>query len=161
MRRHITYANIAATLALVLAMGGGALAAQHYLISSTKQISPKVLKKLRGATGKTGPQGLPGAAGKEGPAGKEGAPATKLLAAIKETGEATRAQGLVSSSRNGTGEYKLVWNRPIDSCYPVANVFGVTGYVVMAGISGAELDVETFAADGKAADTPFYVAVLC
>ena len=69
MRRHVTYANVAATLALVLSMTGGALAAKHYLISSTKQISPKVLHQLRGNTGKTG---SPGATGKEGAQGKEG-----------------------------------------------------------------------------------------
>src|SRR5437870_8839742 len=65
-----------ATLALVFAMSGGALAAKHYLITSTKQISPKVLKKLKGKTGKsgaTGPAGLAGAAGKEGAVGKNGA----------------------------------------------------------------------------------------
>ena len=54
MRKHLTYANVAATLALVFAMSGGALAAKHYLINSTKQINPKVLKKLRGAKGTTG-----------------------------------------------------------------------------------------------------------
>jgi hypothetical protein len=74
MRRHMTYANVAATLALVFAMSGGALAAHHYVISSTKQVSPKVLKKLRGKTGKTGATGKEGPQGKEGPAGKEGAP---------------------------------------------------------------------------------------
>jgi hypothetical protein len=78
MRRRISYANVAATLALVFSMSGGALAASHYLINSTKQINPKVLKKLKGNTGKTGatgkegPQGKEGAAGKEGTAGKEG-----------------------------------------------------------------------------------------
>ena len=46
MRRHVNYANIVATLALFFAMTGGALAAKHYLINSTKQINPKVLKKL-------------------------------------------------------------------------------------------------------------------
>ena len=75
MRRHLTYANVAATLALVFAMTGGALAAKHYLINSTSQISPKVLKKLHGAKGKTGAtgkqgaQGAPGAEGKQGPTG--------------------------------------------------------------------------------------------
>ena len=69
MRRRLSYANVVATLALVFAMSGGALAANHYLINSTKQISPKVLKKLTGKTGKTG---VAGAAGKEGPQGKEG-----------------------------------------------------------------------------------------
>ncbi len=57
MRRRITYANVAATLALVLAMSGGALAASHYLINSTGQINPNVLKQLKGARGPRGAQG--------------------------------------------------------------------------------------------------------
>jgi hypothetical protein len=76
MRRRLSYANVTATLALVFAMSGGALAANHYLITSTKQINPSVLKKLTGkagATGATGATGLQGAAGKEGSPGKEGA----------------------------------------------------------------------------------------
>jgi hypothetical protein len=73
MRRHINYANVVATLALVFAMSGGALAAKHYLINSTKQINPKVLKKLKGNAGKTGATGKEGPQGKEGPTGKEGA----------------------------------------------------------------------------------------
>ena len=71
-RRHLNYANVVATLALVFAMSGGALAAKHYLINSTKQINPKVLKKLKGNAGKTGATGPAGAPGKEGPQGKEG-----------------------------------------------------------------------------------------
>ena len=66
MRRHLTYANVAATLALVFAMTGGAFAAKHYLINSTKQINPKVLKKLKGAHGKTGATGPPGQTGSAG-----------------------------------------------------------------------------------------------
>jgi hypothetical protein len=62
-RKLFSYSNVVATLALVFAMSGGALAATHYLINSTKQINPKVLKKLKGNVGKTG---------KEGPAGKNG-----------------------------------------------------------------------------------------
>jgi hypothetical protein len=46
IRRHLTYANVTATLALVFAMSGGALAAKHYLLSSTRQISPGVLKSF-------------------------------------------------------------------------------------------------------------------
>jgi len=72
MRRHLTYANVAATLALVFAMTGGALAANHYLINSTKQINPKVLKKLRGARGRTGAPGAPGAHGAAGAPGTPG-----------------------------------------------------------------------------------------
>jgi hypothetical protein len=74
IRAHLTYANVVATLALVLAMSGGALAATHYLINSTKQINPKVLRQLRGHTGRAGLQGPPGVGsqGVEGPPGQRG-----------------------------------------------------------------------------------------
>jgi Collagen triple helix repeat (20 copies) len=73
--RHMKFANVAATLALLLAMGGGAFAATHYLITSTSQIAPHVLSQLRGRqgprgrTGKTGKPGTPG-----GPRGRRGEP---------------------------------------------------------------------------------------
>jgi hypothetical protein len=66
--KRLTYANVAMTVTLVFAMTGGAYAAKHYLITSTKQISPSVLKQL---VGKTGPAG---AAGPQGPAGLKGEP---------------------------------------------------------------------------------------
>jgi hypothetical protein len=90
MRKRITYANVAATLALVLSMSGGALAASHYLINSTKQISPKVLKKLKGNVGpaglqgKEGPQGKEGVTGKEGKEGKQGIPGPVNLAKLEK-----------------------------------------------------------------------------
>lgn len=72
MRRRLNYANVTATLALFFAMSGGALAAKHYLINSTKQINPKVLKALKGANGAPGTSGTNGTPGKEGSLGKEG-----------------------------------------------------------------------------------------
>lgn len=69
IRKRLTYANVVATLALVFAMSGGALAASKYLITSTKQISPKVIKSLKGKAGQAGKQGP---AGPTGPAGKDG-----------------------------------------------------------------------------------------
>jgi hypothetical protein len=74
MRRHLNYANVVATLALVFAMSGGALAAHHYLIVSTKQISPKVLKKLKGNAGPAGKTGAPGPQGTQGNQGNQGNP---------------------------------------------------------------------------------------
>ena len=46
MRGRLSYANVVATMALVFSMSGGALAAKHYLLSSTRQISPRVLRSL-------------------------------------------------------------------------------------------------------------------
>lgn len=100
IRRHLTYANVAATMALLLAMGGSALAANHfatqasknkeftpipksrefgYVITSIDQISPRVQAQLTAAgrpspAGPAGATGAPGSPGSQGPAGLPGAP---------------------------------------------------------------------------------------
>jgi len=71
--RAFNYANVTATIALVLSMSSGALAADHYLIDSTKQISPKVLRELRGRTGSAGATGATGWQGESALAGAPGA----------------------------------------------------------------------------------------
>jgi hypothetical protein len=73
IRKRLTYANVAMTVAIVFAMTGGAYAASKVLITSTKQISPSVLKALKGKSGATGAGGAAGAAGPQGPAGPAGA----------------------------------------------------------------------------------------
>ena len=72
MKPRLTYANVAATLALIFAMGGTAVAASHYIITSTKQIKPTVLRELRGHDGSQGPPGAQGPAGPGGPGGPPG-----------------------------------------------------------------------------------------
>jgi hypothetical protein len=71
-RLRITPSGVIATLALVFAMSGGAYAASKYLITSTKQISPKVLKALKGKPGSNGVAGGTGSAGPAGPQGPGG-----------------------------------------------------------------------------------------
>ena len=68
-------ATIIACIALFFALGGTAIAAKHYLITSTSQIKPSVLKKLKGQAGKpgpAGPAGAPGATGAQGATGGQG-----------------------------------------------------------------------------------------
>ena len=111
LRRHASYANVAATLALVFAMGGSAAAAKHYLVNSTRQISPKVLRALRGKTGRTGPAGAagaPGAAGREGPQGKEGphGPTSVVVRAAEvtvENGKSGAATATCEPGERATG----------------------------------------------------------
>ncbi len=68
-RKHFNATTALAVAALVFAMAGGAYAAGKYLITSTKQIKPSVLKQLHGAAG---PQGSAGPGGPQGPVGPEG-----------------------------------------------------------------------------------------
>ncbi len=73
LHSRFSYANVVATLALVFAMSGGALAASKFLIVSTKQIKPSVLKQLKGKNGKDGAPGAQGPTGPAGPTGPQGA----------------------------------------------------------------------------------------
>jgi hypothetical protein len=117
VRNRLTYANVAATLALVFSMSGGAMAASHYLINSTRQINPKVLKKLKGKTGKPGPtgktgaQGLPGAQGVQGVQGVEGkaGPSEAISSHVSsaEYPNAANAAEVVTEITVSAGSYTL------------------------------------------------------
>ncbi len=73
IRKRLTFANVAMTLALVFAMTGGAYAAKKYLITNTKQISPRCSSSSRAPRGRPAAvAGLQGAAGKDGLAGAPG-----------------------------------------------------------------------------------------
>jgi hypothetical protein len=72
IRTRINATTVLAVLALVFAMTGGAYAAKKYLITSTKQISPSVLKQLQGKAGAAGAPGAAGVQGAQGPAGPAG-----------------------------------------------------------------------------------------
>jgi hypothetical protein len=77
--RRISASALLAVVALVFAMTGGAFAAKKYLITSTSQIKPSVLKKLRGATGAPGANGAAGPTGPAGANGKDGTNGTNGL----------------------------------------------------------------------------------
>lgn len=121
IRSRLTYANVTATLALVFAMSGGAIAASHYIITSKKQISPKVLKSLKGKTGKAGAPGAAGPAGPAGaagPAGPAGTAQAWAAVVVNSAGNPTigAGSGFTSVTHPASGIYCL---SPSISGYPI------------------------------------------
>ena len=100
MRKHFHPSTIIATVALVFALAGTSYAASTYLITSTNQITPSVLKTLkgqrgpRGDIGVTGAQGSAGLTGGTGPIGLTGAPGAPGTPGTPGTTGATGATGI-------------------------------------------------------------------
>jgi hypothetical protein len=122
MARHLSYANVIATLALFVALGGGAYAAIALPKNSvgSAQVKngsllardfkkgqlragrpgatgPKGDQGPRGLGGPAGPFGPPGEQGVQGPKGDQGAPGSALGFA------SVGATGLVANAKNVTG----------------------------------------------------------
>jgi len=110
----MTYANVAATLALVFAMGGSAVAASHYLITSKKQISPKVVRELSGKQGVAGPAGASGAQGASGPQGPAGAQGLTGEEGEKGTPGPEGKAG-PQGEKGNTSLPATTWNRKIET----------------------------------------------
>lgn len=100
--------NAIAWLALFVALTGTSMAASHYVVSSTKQIKPSVIKKLRGNRGPAGARGAEGpvgAAGKEGVGtqGSRGPTGATGSTGTKGTNGATGAEGPTGPGVGATG----------------------------------------------------------
>ncbi len=109
-------------MALVFAMSGTALAAKHYLINSTKQIKPSVLKSLEGRTGKTGPQGPAGAPGSPGLTGKEGPAGQSALSPLPSGDSESGSYGAGSAAGKAHETLETAASFPIPLAAPVTQV---------------------------------------
>jgi hypothetical protein len=129
-RRRFSYANVAATLALFLAIGGGtALAARHYLIVSTSQVKPNVLRALRGNRGYRGYRGYAGSAGVAGATGVAGVSGFTSTLPVGKTELGTWAGNVGSSA---SSPYYI----PVSFEIPLA-AKPVTSFVAVGGPSTA------------------------
>jgi hypothetical protein len=158
LRSRPSYANIASTLALIVAIGGGTAWAathhHHYVISSTGQIKPKVLKKLRGHNGTDGANGAAGAKGAKGASGPTGPTGVAGIVTATNTGvtlSATQAV-VVQATAPVTGGLLVLGQVAGRETYPqvdgalgcsVVNVTAAPG--TSLGSAGATFPKETLA----------------
>jgi hypothetical protein len=114
MRNRLGIPGLIAVIALVFAMIGSAYAAKKYVITSTSQIKPSVLKSLQGkpgpagANGSNGAKGDPGAPGTAGANGKDGTNGTNGEPGEPgEPGSPWTAGGVLPPEATETGAWSI------------------------------------------------------
>ena len=177
IRRHLSYANVAATLALVLATSGGAIAATGGFSSGGKlhacvngEGGLRLLKPGKhcargqqaiswnqegpaGAPGANGSPGATGPKGEAGPKGTSGAPTNVKWAAIQsDLIDPTIAAGhgvvAVATAPSPSYHYAVAFDSDITNCAVVATQHGGNGIVVYVEKAGTEAMVYLSKAEG-------------
>jgi hypothetical protein len=146
-RKRSSYANVVATVALVLAIGGGsAWAARHYTITSPNQIKPSVLKALKGKNGKSGTNGTNGAIGAIGPTGAQGTAGGTGATGAAGTAGATGVAGATGATGATGFSAASAFSGRVTSVPTTTSGLQTTVYGAPIGIStenGTEASVQT------------------
>ena len=172
---RLSYANVMATVAVFIAIGGGAYAATLARDSvGSKQIKAKAVKNAELASGavtsaKVADESLrsddfaPG----QGPPG--------LFAVVNANGSLTYGSGVTGASRSSTGVYAVTFDRSLSDCAAVATAGlgdrsvpgdttqpGSTATVELSRSITGVVDVNTTGSGTTGlADRSFIVAVFC
>lgn len=179
LRTRLTFANVTASLALFVALGGtsyavtalprgsvGTTQIRTNAVTSSKirdralgvrDLSLSARKMLRGSAGPVGTAG---------PQGSAGAAAIKHFAAVSATGGLLRGDA-TSGGRAGTaGSYVVGFAEAVSSCAYSATLGTTDASTAPAGRiavndQGGRVGVQTYDAAGSPADIPFQLIVAC
>lgn len=178
-RAKLTYANVTATTALFIALGGTSYAAFTLPRNSVgdKQIraaavrSSEVKDRSLGVrdlslAARSSLRGKRGAVGPSGPAGPAGVPAARYFAIVRADGSYARGNASSGGKAGPVGSYVVGFPAPVTSCAFTATRASVDGAPTAAGSvvvteNGTGVGVQTFDAAGNPADAGFHLTVSC
>ena len=181
LRERASYANVMATIAVFVALGG-----TSYAIATLPRDSVGARQVRDGAIGKTElrkravrsrhvrneslrTEDLSQSARDElrGQTGPPGPPGPTYHAGISSTG-AKASGNATSSTPLGTGRVRVGFDRDVSSCHPVATLAAVPGPVseppagrITVRPNEGQVEVRTFDVDGSPRDLPFNIIVAC
>jgi hypothetical protein len=190
VRARITYANLTATLALFIALGGtsyAALTLPRNSVGSSQiranAVGPSEIRsravgssELRDRSIKLGDISTGARAslrGAQGPTGPAGAAAVTYRAAVTSGGGSVRGNA-IGAGHSGGNEYNVVFdqNANVSGCIYTATLAAVqngptleqppAGRITVAnGPDNRTVTVKTYDANGNPAEAPFHLIVAC
>jgi hypothetical protein len=188
-RKHLSYANVMATIAVFVALGGSSYSAITLSKNSVKSRHIGKGQVKRSDIGKNAvtsakvknfsliaqdfragqlPSGPPGQQGSQGPPGE---PATKLFAAIAVDGKLVHGTGVTAAVRTSEGHYTVTFDRSLNGCVGTASYYqeGSVGYNLVNHFAlgripnqPTRLSVDIWnSALNQAWSVPFSIVVFC
>ena len=178
LRGRLTYANVVASLALFIALGGTSYAVTELPKDSVgrtqlkakavgaKELAPKSVtsRAIRDRT--IGVADISSAArkslrGAAGPAGPAGAGVATYRASLTATGQLTGGNATGGGEAPGDGVYTVSFGGSTAGCTAVAGLDGVAGSASATADGGTSLTVRTFDAAGAPSDRAVSVVAAC
>jgi hypothetical protein len=177
---RLSYANVTASLALIVAVGQGVVSSiasipgadgtirgcYHKKKGTLRVVDEGVACKSKEESLVWNQEGVPGeigAKGDQGDPGEPGAPATTLWAVVESDGTITASSG-VTGIVPGAGFYTLTFNRDVTTCAVLATLITPGGHGMIrksTAATGAEVQIRTADATGAQTAQAFSVAVIC
>lgn len=156
MRPHLSYANVIATLALFVALGGSSYAALKLPRNSvgSAQIRSGAVQSRHLAAGVKSAIGAAGGGGSK-----------VFFASVGAGGKAARGNA-TGAALEGTGHYEVAFPQSVATCSFAASLGATDASEVPAGRITVHQDedrvgVQTYDAAGSPASLPFHVIVAC
>ena len=179
LRQNLTYANVTATLALFVALGGTSYAAlklprnsvgsrqiRAAAVGSSEVRDRSVRLRDISSSARSSLRAQRGPAGPAGPQGAPGAAAVKFFAAVSGAGTFVRGNATTGGRDTNVGTYTVGFAQSVSGCIYTATL-GTTDAStsspgrITVNDHGGRVGVQTFDPSGTPADLPFHLSVAC